>query len=192
MNEQRARRRYFNICSRLLGERIIFLGIEINSDLCNLIVAQLLFLEAEDPHKDIYMYINSPGGVVSGGMAIFDTMNQIRPNVCTVCVGFAGGMGAFLLSAGVKGKRMGLSSSQFMIRQPLGGAQGQAVDIEIQAREILYLKSTLISILAKQTGQLPGIIEEDTERDFYLSAVEAREYGLIDTVIISSALGKLF
>jgi ATP-dependent Clp protease, protease subunit len=146
-------------------------------------VAQLLFLEAEDPEKDIYLYINSPGGSVSAGMGIFDTMNQIRPDVCTVCMGFAASMGAFLLSAGAQGKRMSLPSSRIMIHQPLGGAQGQATDIAIQAKEILYIKGTLNDLLAKHTGQPLEKIQEDTDRDFYMSAVEAKDYGLIDTVI---------
>jgi ATP-dependent Clp protease, protease subunit len=146
-------------------------------------VAQLLFLEAEDPEKDIYVYINSPGGSVSAGMGIFDTMNQIRPDVCTVCMGFAASMGAFLLSAGAKGKRMSLPSSRIMIHQPLGGAQGQATDIAIQAKEILYIKGKLNDLLAQHTGQPLEKIQEDTDRDFYMSAVEAKEYGLIDTVI---------
>jgi ATP-dependent Clp protease, protease subunit len=175
--------RAFDIYSRLLRDRIIFLGSQVDSDLANLIVAQLLFLEAEDPEKDIYVYINSPGGSVSAGMGIFDTMNQIRPDVCTVCMGFAASMGAFLLSAGTKGKRMSLPSSRIMIHQPLGGAQGQATDIAIQAKEILYIKGKLNDLLAKHTGQPLEKIQEDTDRDFYMSAEEAKEYGLIDTVI---------
>jgi ATP-dependent Clp protease, protease subunit len=175
--------RAFDIYSRLLRDRIIFLGDQVTSDLANLIVAQLLFLEAEDPEKDISLYINSPGGSVSAGMGIFDTMNQIRPDVSTVCMGFAASMGAFLLSAGAKGKRMSLPSSRIMIHQPLGGAQGQATDIAIQAKEILYIKSNLNDLLAKHTGQPLEKIQEDTDRDFYMSAVEAKEYGLIDMVI---------
>ncbi len=175
--------RAFDIYSRLLRDRIIFLGSQVDSDVANLIVAQLLFLEAEDPEKDIYVYINSPGGSVSAGMGIFDTMNQIRPDVCTVCMGFAASMGAFLLSAGTKGKRMSLPSSRIMIHQPLGGAQGQATDIAIQAKEILYIKGKLNDLLAAHTGQPLEKIQEDTDRDFYMSAVEAKEYGLIDTVI---------
>ncbi len=175
--------RAFDIYSRLLRDRIIFLGSQVDSDLANLIVAQLLFLEAEDPEKDIYVYINSPGGSVSAGMGIFDTMNQIRPDVCTVCMGFAASMGAFLLSAGAKGKRMSLPSSRIMIHQPLGGAQGQATDIAIQAKEILYIKGKLNDLLAKHTGQPLAKIQEDTDRDFYMSAEEAKDYGLIDTVI---------
>jgi ATP-dependent Clp protease, protease subunit len=175
--------RAFDIYSRLLRDRIIFLGSQVDSDLANLIVAQLLFLEAEDPEKDIYVYINSPGGSVSAGMGIFDTMNQIRPDVCTVCMGFAASMGAFLLSAGAKGKRMSLPSSRIMIHQPLGGAQGQATDIAIQAKEILYIKGRLNDLLAQHTGQPLEKIQEDTDRDFYMSAEEAKDYGLIDTVI---------
>jgi ATP-dependent Clp protease, protease subunit len=175
--------RAFDIYSRLLRDRIIFLGDQVTSDLANLIVAQLLFLEAEDPEKDIYVYINSPGGSVSAGMGIFDTMNQIRPDVCTVCMGFAASMGAFLLSAGAKGKRVSLPSSRIMIHQPLGGAQGQATDIAIQAKEILYIKGRLNDLLAQHTGQPLEKIQEDTDRDFYMSAVEAKEYGLIDAVI---------
>jgi ATP-dependent Clp protease, protease subunit len=175
--------RAFDIYSRLLRDRIIFLGSQVDSDLANLIVAQLLFLEAEDPEKDIYVYINSPGGSVSAGMGIFDTMNQIRPDVCTVCMGFAASMGAFLLSAGAKGKRMSLPSSRIMIHQPLGGAQGQATDIAIQAKEILYIKGKLNDLLAQHTGQPLEKIQEDTDRDFYMSAEEAKDYGLIDTVI---------
>ena len=166
--------RAFDIYSRLLRDRIIFLGSQVDSDLANLIVAQLLFLEAEDPEKDIYVYINSPGGSVSAG---------IRPDVCTVCMGFAASMGAFLLSAGAKGKRMSLPSSRIMIHQPLGGAQGQATDIAIQAKEILYIKGRLNDLLAQHTGQPLEKIQEDTDRDFYMSAEEAKDYGLIDNVI---------
>ncbi|MBD1822814.1 ATP-dependent Clp endopeptidase proteolytic subunit ClpP [Cyanobacteria bacterium FACHB-DQ100] len=175
--------RAFDIYSRLLRERIVFLGSAIDSDVANLVVAQLLFLEAEDPDKDIYLYINSPGGSVSAGMGIYDTIKQIRPQVSTICVGFAASMGAFLLSAGTKGKRMSLPHSRIMIHQPLGGAQGQATDIEIQAREILYLKQRLNSYLADHTGQPLDRIEQDTERDFFMSAEEAKEYGLVDQVI---------
>jgi ATP-dependent Clp protease protease subunit len=177
--------RAFDIYSRLLRERIIFLGQVVDSDLANLIVAQLLFLEADDPEKDIYLYINSPGGSVTSGMGIFDTMNQIRPDVCTICVGLAASMGAFLLSAGAQGKRMSLPHSRIMIHQPLisGMIQGQATDIEIQAREILYHKQNLNEWLAKHTGQPLERIQEDTERDFFMSAEEARDYGLIDQVI---------
>jgi ATP-dependent Clp protease protease subunit len=177
--------RAFDIYSRLLRERIVFLGQPVDSDLANLIVAQLLFLEAEDPEKDIYLYINSPGGSVTSGMGIFDTMNQVRPDVSTICVGLAASMGAFLLSAGAKGKRMSLPHSRIMIHQPLisGSIQGQATDIEIQAREILYHKQNLNEWLAKHTGQPLERIQEDTERDFFMSAEEATNYGLIDQVI---------
>ena len=177
--------RAFDIYSRLLRERIVFLGQQVDSELANLIVAQLLFLEAEDPEKDIYLYINSPGGSVTAGMGIFDTMNQVRPDVSTICVGLAASMGAFLLSAGANGKRMSLPHSRIMIHQPLisGSIQGQATDIEIQAREILYHKQNLNEWLAKHTGQPLERIQEDTERDFFMSAEEARNYGLIDQVI---------
>ncbi len=175
--------RAFDIYSRLLRERIVFLGQAIDSDVANLVVAQLLFLEAEDPEKDIYLYINSPGGSVTAGMGIFDTINHIRPDVSTICVGLAASMGAFLLSAGTKGKRMSLPHSRIMIHQPLGGAQGQATDIEIQAKEILYHKRRLNEHLAAHTGQPLEKIAEDTERDFFMSAVEAKDYGLIDQVI---------
>lgn len=175
--------RAFDIYSRLLRERIVFLGQEVRDENSNLIVAQLLFLEAEDPERDIYLYINSPGGSVSSGLGIFDAMNKIQPDVCTVCTGLAASMGAFLLSAGAKGKRMSLPNSRIMIHQPLGGAQGQATDIEIQAKEILYLKSLLNNHLADHTGQPLSKIAEDTERDFFMSAEEAKNYGLIDQVI---------
>ncbi|MBP0001865.1 MAG: ATP-dependent Clp endopeptidase proteolytic subunit ClpP [Cyanobacteria bacterium SID2] len=178
--------RYFDIYSRLLRERIIFLGEQVTSELANRIVAQLLFLEAEDPEQDIYLYVNSPGGSVSAGMGIFDTMNHVRPEVCTICLGLAASMGAFLLSAGAKGKRMSLPHSRIMIHQPLGGAQGQATDIEIQAKEILYIKGRLNHYLAKHTGQPLEKIQEDTERDFFMSAEEAKDYGLIDRVITRS------
>ncbi|MGB3404136.1 MAG: ATP-dependent Clp endopeptidase proteolytic subunit ClpP [Microcoleaceae cyanobacterium] len=174
--------RAFDIYSRLLRDRIIFLGQQVTSDLANLIVAQLLFLDADDPEKDIYLYINSPGGSVNAGLGIYDTMNHIRPDVCTVCLGLAASMGAFLLSAGTKGKRVSLPHSRIMIHQPLGGAQGQATDIEIQAREILYLKQRLNQSLADHTGQPLDKIQEDTERDFFMSAEEAKNYGLIDQV----------
>jgi ATP-dependent Clp protease, protease subunit len=175
--------RAFDIYSRLLRERIIFLGQQVDADIANLIVAQLLYLESEDPEKDIYLYINSPGGSVSAGMGIFDTMNQIRPDVSTICVGFAASMGAFLLTAGAKGKRRSLPNSRIMIHQPLGGAQGQATDIEIQAKEILYIKDRLNGYLAQNTGQPLEKIQEDTERDFFMSPAEAVKYGLIDEVI---------
>jgi ATP-dependent Clp protease, protease subunit len=175
--------RAFDIYSRLLRERIVFLGQQVTDELANVIVAQLLFLEAEDPEKDIYLYINSPGGSVYAGLGIFDTMNQIRPDVCTICVGLAASMGAFLLSAGAKGKRMSLPNSRIMIHQPLGGAQGQATDIEIQAKEILYLKDQLNKHIVNHTGQPLERIQEDTERDFFMSPDEAVEYGLIDKTI---------
>ena len=182
--------RAFDIYSRLLRERIIFLGQEVTSDSANLIVAQMLFLEAEDPEKDIYLYINSPGGSVTAGLGIYDTMNHIRPDVCTICVGLAASMGAFLLTAGKKGKRMSLPNSRIMIHQPLGGAQGQATDIEIQAREILYLKQQLNEALAANTGQPLDKIAYDTERDFFMSPHEAMEYGLIDQVIDRQSVGS--
>jgi ATP-dependent Clp protease protease subunit len=175
--------RAFDIYSRLLRERIVFLGQQVTSELANLIVAQLLFLEAEDPEKDIYLYINSPGGSVAAGLGIYDTMNQIRPDVSTICIGLAASMGAFLLSGGAKGKRLSLPHSRIMIHQPLGGAQGQATDIEIQAREILYLKEQLNNYMAEHTGQPLERIAEDTERDFFMSPEESKEYGLIDRVI---------
>jgi len=175
--------RAYDIYSRLLKDRIILLGTPIDDHVANLIVAQLLFLEAEDPEKDIYMYINSPGGVVTAGFAIYDTMNYIKPDVVTICIGQAASMGAFLLSAGTKGKRYSLPNSRIMIHQPLGGFQGQATDIEIHAKEILRLKRMLNEYLAKHTGQPIEKIEADTERDYFMSAYEAMEYGLIDKVI---------
>lgn len=182
--------RAFDIYSRLLRERIIFLGKQIDSDLANLIVAQLLYLDSDDPEKPVYIYINSPGGSVTAGMGIYDTMRQIRPEVYTICTGLAASMGAFLLSAGTKGKRMSLPHSRIMIHQPLGGAQGQATDIEIQAKEILYHKRRLNEMLAEHTGQPLERIEVDTERDFFMSAHEAQEYGLIDQVIDRTAAGS--
>ncbi len=175
--------RAFDIYSRLLRERIIFLGTPIDDTVANSIVAQLLFLDAEDPEKDIQLYINSPGGSVYAGMAIYDTMQQIRPDVVTICYGLSASMGAFLLASGAAGKRMSLPDSRIMIHQPLGGAQGQAIDIEIQAREILYIKDKLNQLLARHTGQALERIEADTERDFFMSAEEAKNYGLIDQVI---------
>ncbi|RUR87395.1 ATP-dependent Clp protease proteolytic subunit 1 [Nostoc sp. PCC 7120 = FACHB-418] len=175
--------RAFDIYSRLLRERIIFLGTPIDDAVANTIVAQLLFLDAEDSEKDIQLYINSPGGSVYAGMAIYDTIQQIRPDVVTICFGLAASMGAFLLTAGTKGKRMSLPDSRIMIHQPLGGAQGQAIDIEIQAREILYIKAQLNQLLANHTGQPLERIEADTDRDFFMSAEEAKNYGLIDQVI---------
>jgi ATP-dependent Clp protease protease subunit len=175
--------RAFDIYSRLLRERIVFLGTAIDDTVADSIVAQLLYLDAEDPEKDIQLYINSPGGGVYAGFAIYDTMQQIRPNVVTICFGIAASMGAFLLSGGAKGKRMALPSSRIMIHQPLGGAQGQAVEIEIQAKEILAMKERLNTLLAEHTGQPYDRIAEDTERDFYMSAQDAKDYGLIDQVI---------
>ncbi|NES70503.1 MAG: ATP-dependent Clp endopeptidase proteolytic subunit ClpP [Okeania sp. SIO2D1] len=180
--------RAFDIYSRLLRERIIFLGSEINDAVADSIVAQLLFLDAEDPEKDIQIYINSPGGAVYAGMAIYDTMQQIRPDVVTICYGLAASMGAFLLSGGTKGKRMALPNARIMIHQPLGGAQGQAVDIEIQAKEILYIKQELNELLASHTGQPFEKIAVDTERDFFMSSEEAKHYGLIDQVITGHEL----
>ena len=173
----------FDIFSRLLRERIIFLGEEIDDEMANSIVAQLLVLDAENPEKDIMMYINSPGGVITAGMAIYDTMKHIRADVCTICLGEAASMGAFLLSGGTKGKRMALPSARIMIHQPLGGARGQATDIEIEAKEILRMKKELNTLLAEHTGQTVEKIYADTERDYYMSAQEAVEYGLIDKVI---------
>jgi ATP-dependent Clp protease, protease subunit len=175
--------RAFDIYSRLLRERIVFLGTPVDDTVADSIVAQLLFLDAEDPEKDIQLYINSPGGSVTAGMAIYDTMQQVRPDVATICYGLAASMGAFLLSGGAAGKRLSLPSSRIMIHQPLGGAQGQAVDIEIQAKEILYHKRQLNELLAYHTGQPIEKVEADTERDFFMSADEAKAYGLIDQVI---------
>ena len=175
--------RAFDIYSRLLRERIIFLGSPIDDKVADSVVAQLLYLEADDPEKDIQVYVNSPGGSVYAGMAIYDTMQQIQPDVATICYGIAASMGAFLLSGGTKGKRMALPSSRIMIHQPLGGAQGQAVDIEIQAKEILYIKKKLNELIADHTGQPFDRIAADTERDFYMSSEEAKNYGLIDHVI---------
>lgn len=182
--------RAFDIYSRLLRERIIFLGTPVDDAVADSIVAQLLFLDAEDPEKDIQLYINSPGGSVTAGMAIYDTMQQVRADVVTICFGLAASMGAFLLAAGAAGKRMSLPSSRVMIHQPLGGAQGQAVDIEIQAKEILYHKRKLNELLAHHTGQPFERIEADTERDFFMSATEAKDYGLIDQVISRQNLPK--
>ena len=179
--------RAYDIYSRLLRERVVFLVGPINDQTANLVVAQLLFLESENPDKDISLYINSPGGSVSSGMAIFDTMQFVKPDVSTLCVGLAASMGAFLLAAGAKGKRYSLPNSRGMIHQPLGGAQGQATDIEIQAREILYLRERLNNILAERTGQSLQKIAADTERDFFMSADQAREYGLLDEVIANRA-----
>jgi ATP-dependent Clp protease, protease subunit len=175
--------RSYDIYSRLLKERIIFMVGPVNDQTANLVVAQLLFLESENPDKDISFYINSPGGSVSAGMAIYDTMNFIKPDVSTMCIGFAASMGAFLLAAGAKGKRFSLPNSKIMIHQPSGGSQGQATEIEIQAREILKTREQLNKILAERTGQPLERIAKDTERDYYMTADETKDYGLIDTVI---------
>jgi len=178
--------RSYDIYSRLLKDRIIMLNGEVNDAVSGSIVAQLLFLEAEDPDKDIYLYINSPGGVITSGMAIYDTMNYVKPDIVTICIGQAASMGAFLLSCGAKGKRYALPHARIMVHQPLGGAQGQATDIEIQAKEILRMKKELNEILASNTGQTYKKIAADTERDFFMSAAEAKEYGLIDSVVDKS------
>ncbi len=175
--------RAYDIYSRLLKDRIIFLGSAMNDEIANLIVAQLLFLESEDPEKDINFYINSPGGVVTAGLAVYDTMQYIKPDVSTVCIGQAASMGALLLSVGAKGKRFSLPNSRIMIHQPLGGAQGQASDIKIQATEILRMKDSLNQILAFHTGQKIEKVADDTDRDFFMSATEAMDYGLIDQVV---------
>lgn len=179
--------RAYDIYSRLLRERVVFLVGPVNDQSANLVVAQLLFLESENPDKDISLYINSPGGSVSAGMAIYDTMQFIKPDVSTLCTGIAASMGAFLMAAGAKGKRYSLPNSRIMIHQPLGGAQGQASDIEIQAREIIYLRERLNAILAERTGQSLEKIALDTDRDFFMSADQARDYGLIDEVIAKRA-----
>jgi ATP-dependent Clp protease protease subunit len=175
--------RAYDIYSRLLKERVVFLVGEVNDHMANLVIAQLLFLESENPEKDISLYINSPGGSVSAGMAIYDTMNFIKPDVSTLCMGMAASMGAFLLSSGARGKRFVLPNSKVMIHQPLGGARGQATEIEIAAREIIKTREQLNKILAENTGQPLDRIENDTERDYYLSAAEAKDYGLVDQVI---------
>ncbi|GAB4168002.1 MAG: ATP-dependent Clp endopeptidase proteolytic subunit ClpP [Calditrichia bacterium] len=179
--------RAYDIYSRLLKERIVFIGTPIDDNIASLVVAQLLYLEAEDPEKDINLYINSPGGVVTAGLAIFDTMQLIKPDVNTICVGQAASMGAVLLAAGAKGKRYALPNSRIMIHQPLGGVQGQATDIEIHAKEILKIKKRLNEILVDATGQSYKKIEKDTDRNFFMSAEEAKEYGLIDEVFVKRA-----
>ena len=176
--------RAYDIYSRLLKDRIIFLGGPIDDNVANVVIAQLLFLESEDPDKDIHLYINSPGGVVTAGLAIYDTMQYIKPDVSTICIGQAASMGSVLLAAGAKGKRYALPYSRIMIHQPLGGAQGQSTDIQIQAREILRIRETLNEILSRHTGQSVKKLTEDTERDNFMSALEAKKYGLIDEVII--------
>ena len=175
--------RAYDIYSRLLKERIIFLGSPIDDNVANIVVAQLLFLESEDPSKDIYMYINSPGGIITSGLAIYDTMQYIKPDVVTLCIGQAASMSAVLLAGGAKGKRFALPHSRILIHQPLGGVQGQATDINIQAREILRMRHEINTILTKHTGQPMDRIEEDTERDFYMTAQQALEYGIIDKIV---------
>ena len=175
--------RAYDIYSRLLKDRVVFLGSQIDDHVANLIIAQLLFLEAEDPDKDVNLYINSPGGVITAGMAIYDTMQYIRCDVSTICVGMAASMGAFLLAAGAKGKRFALPNSEIMIHQPIGGMQGQATDIEIHAKHILRMKDQLTTILAKRTGQPKERVAADTERDNFMTAAEAKAYGLIDDVV---------
>ncbi|MBC8121131.1 MAG: ATP-dependent Clp protease proteolytic subunit [Gemmatimonadaceae bacterium] len=174
---------WIDIFNRLALDRIIFLGREVDDEIANAIIASMLYLDSEDPEKDIYLYINSPGGSVSAGLAIYDTMQHIRANVATTCVGLAASMGSFLLAAGAKGKRTSLPHSRIMIHQPLGGAQGQASDISIQAKEILYIKDRLNLILSERTGQPLERVERDTDRDFFMSADEAQRYGLIDIVV---------
>ena len=175
--------RAYDIYSRLLKDRIIFLGTAMNDEVANLLIAQFLFLESEDPDKDINFYINSPGGVVTSGLAVYDTMQYIKPDVTTVCIGQAASMGALLLTAGAEGKRYSLPNSRILIHQPMGGFQGQASDIEIQAREILRMKKTLNEILVRHTGKNMKQIQKDTDRDYFMSGVEARDYGIIDHVI---------
>lgn len=182
--------RAYDIFSRLLKDRIVFIGGPIDDNVANLVVAQMLFLESEDPEKDINLYVNSPGGMIYAGLAIYDTMQHIKPDVATICVGLAASMGAVLLTAGAKGKRFALPHSRMMVHQPLGGAQGQAVDIEIHAKEILRLRGLLNDILAQHTGQPVERIAKDTDRDFYMSAEEGMEYGLIDSILEQRELVK--
>lgn len=177
--------RSYDIYSRLLKDRIIMLSDEVNDVTASLVVAQMLFLEAEDPDKDIQLYINSPGGSVTSGMAIYDTMQYVKPDVSTICIGMAASMGAFLLAAGAKGKRFALPNSEIMIHQPLGGARGQATDIKIHAEQIIKIKNKLNSILAERTGQPLEKVERDTERDYFMSADEAKNYGLVDDVMVT-------
>ena len=183
--------RAYDIYSRLLKDRIVFLGSVVTDDVANLITAQLLFLESEDPERDIFFYINSPGGSVTAGLAIYDTMQYVRPQISTVCVGQAASMGALLLAAGSKGKRFALPHSRIMIHQPLGGFQGQATDVDIQAREILRMREELNNILVRHTGQSLKRIEKDTDRDFFMTGKQAQEYGLVDEVIASRPEGSL-
>ncbi len=182
--------RAYDIFSRLLKERIIFLGSVVNDDVANIITAQLLFLESEDPEKDIHFYINSPGGSITAGLAIYDTMQYIRPDVSTLCLGQAASMGAWLLAAGAKGKRYALPHARIMLHQPLGGMQGQATEIDIHAREILRIREQMHHILASHTGQSLKRIERDTDRDFFLTSKQAQEYGIIDEVIVNRAPKK--
>jgi ATP-dependent Clp protease, protease subunit len=184
--------RAYDIYSRLLKDRIIFLGTPIDDHVANLIIAQMLFLEADDPEQDIFLYINSPGGYVTSGLALYDTMQYIRPDVSTICIGQAASMGSLLLTAGAKGKRYSLPHARIMIHQPAGGFQGQATDIEIQAREILRIKEALDTIMAKHTGQDLERIKRDTDRDFFMSGEQAKEYGLVDDVITVRSPRKLF
>jgi ATP-dependent Clp protease protease subunit len=183
--------RAYDIYSRLLKDRIIFMGEQVRDDMANIVIAQFLFLESEDPDKDIHLYVNSPGGSVPAGLAIYDTMQYVRPDVVTICMGQSTSMAALLLAAGTKGKRYCLPHSRIMIHQPLGGAQGQATDIDIQAREILKAREILNNILAKHTGQPLDRIQRDTDRDFYMSAEEAKEYGIVDKVITHRELQTL-
>lgn len=185
VDQKGAGERSYDIYSRLLEDRIIFLNGEVNDASANLVIAQLIYLEGKDPNKDIFLYINSPGGSVSAGFAIYDTMNYIKCDVTTICIGLAASMGAFLLSSGAKGKRFALPNSEIMIHQPLGGASGQASDIQIQAKHIARIKSRLNKILSKNTGKDIDIIEKDTDRDNYMTAEEAKEYGLIDQIFVS-------
>ncbi len=180
--------RAYDIYSRLLKDRIIFIGTQIDDNVASLVVAQLLFLESEDPEKDIYIYINSPGGVVTAGLAIYDTMQYVRPKIATVCIGQAASMGALLLAAGEPGKRYSLPNSRVLIHQPLGGAQGQATDIDIQAKEILRMRDMLNDILVKHTGQKMERIVADTDRDFFMSGQQAKDYGIVDAVIAKNEL----
>ena len=179
--------RAYDIYSRLLKDRIIFLGTAIDDHVANTVIAQLLFLQTEDPEKDIHIYINSPGGIVTSGLAIYDTMQYVKPDICTYCIGQAASMGALLLTAGTKGKRFSLPHARIMLHQPMGGFQGQATDIEIHAKEILKVKDTLNNILARHTGQSLDKIRTDTDRDFFMSGHEAKDYGLVDEVIAATA-----
>lgn len=183
--------RAYDIYSRLLKDRIIFLGTQVDDNIANLIIAQILFLESEDPEKDIHLYINSPGGLVSAGLAIYDTMQYVRPSISTICMGQAASMGALLLCGGDKGKRFALPNSRILIHQPLGGAQGQATDIDIQAKEILRVREALTMIMVKHTGQSIEKVYKDTERDFFMTGQQAKEYGIIDSVIERRPLAEI-